>query len=412
MHLVRLIHFLSVFAFLNVKFINEDGKELKNQDLKSHFIIIVTMNGFKIFLSASSHEYHSKIEMFQSPCNYKLTGIFGKSAGIYNSCTNELKFVYHEKLYNIKIKNKIAELIEAIPHYRIKDFELLNKELPIENIESDLPYKIEVFIFNDSRRAKQLGNSINDNTNEIFEDVKMIFKESKLLIEPKLAGIININENINFIDDIDGPLLAFKNNVEPIRFSPFNLDTPLSNSDLVLLISQFEEKFVTKEMNKIIHGMSFFGGSTRLDSSYSTVFTSKSDSVYFIAKKIAHEIGHSLGASHDIEGSIMEMSTCEECNERKRYFSESSRNQIDTFIRDNSDFFTSKRNIKYEDDQVLKNKEEANEYARERRKHTFGEIVKNRLNGKAPLAIDSETSLVLTLLLYTGVMVIVLIYWK
>lgn len=419
--MIFLTSFYIIFAFsqLTVKFINEYGNPITTSSENPNFIIIVNLNDSKIFLNASNHIYSSSIDMFQDPCLFKITGIFSKAMGTFNSCKNELKFVNNKKFYNIKTtKNNDAYFIDPIAYLDNNKYpndfniEIASNGLNNKVKNDTIPYKIDIFIFNNSKRVKKYGELINNNTVDIFKEVKSIFKESGLLIEPKLLGILNIKDDINFIDNKSDSLSIFKEIFEPIRFSPYNFDTPLSNSDLILLLNQIDNTVINKELHKIVHGMTFFGGSNRLDASYSVVFTSEVDSIYFIAKKIAHEIGHSLGARHEDQISIMEKTTCKDCENEKRYFSDNSKNQINLFIEKNRNFFSIKKYKKYKEDAVLKTLNEAEEYANERRKHTFKEIIKNRLNDRIPIGVDSDASILLTLFLYTTVIILVIIYWK
>ncbi|ELA42170.1 uncharacterized protein VICG_00813 [Vittaforma corneae ATCC 50505] len=425
MYCSLLIYFIHAFTLLEVKFINENGNEIVKPENNTNFIIVITNNGSKIFLNASNHPYSSAISMFQDPCHYKITGIFSKALGFYNSCSNELEFLYRDKSYKIKIDGQKSTAIIRPKTFLGSSFHFSSYEpTPLDgelsevglnqanfDLKNESLNKIDIFIFNDSKRVEEHGALVNGNTIDIFNNVKSIFSESELSIEPRLVGILNIKDKIDFINNENGPLLAFKENIEPIRFSPFNLQTALSKSDLVMLISQ-NSYGVNDTGNKIIHGMTFFGGSTRLDSSYSVVFASASDSNYFIAKKIAHEVGHSLGATHHGAGSIMETTTCQTCENEKRLFDEFSRDQINAFVNRNTKIFKIKDYTKYKENQILKSKKEAIEYAEERRKHTFIDIVRSRLKGKAPLGIESETSIILTVLLYTLVVIVIIFYWK
>lgn len=416
MQLLIFFYILVVHAQIKVSFITEDGATLVNPKWHPNFIVSVVMNGGRIFLRATNHPYTSPLTLIDNLCRYRLNGIFGRARGFYDFCSDDLQFIYREKIYKINVSNGKSTVEKISPMEQIKEL-LQNRndnqiDTMIDSVDSSLPYKMDVFIFNDFRRLERHMDVINKNTMEIFDGVKSIFKDSGLPINLRMAGTLGIRDRINFENDENGPLLGFKNVIEPTRFSPFNLSMPLSSSDLIILLTETDTPTTEIRGNKIVHGLSFFGGSTRLDASYSVVFTSPSDSNYFISKKISHEIGHSLGATHHNINSIMEATTCRTCENEERLFSVFSRNQISTFLEKNSKFFISKSHQKYEDDEILKNEKEAIEYADERRKHRFLDIVKNRLKDHIPIEFETEISIFLTVLLYVIAIAVVIFYWK
>jgi len=386
--------------------------------------------------------------MFADPCNYQISGVFSKATGTYNACTSELEFVNESHLYKIKIENgrgyltrhptdghpqdfssrqhgvgtantngpmtasmlfdKFSQMpkdgISAIEHENFK----INTGLHVYDLKDTATYKINVFILNSSERAKAHGPQINKNTTEIFNKVKGIFNKSKMIIEPRLVGILNINDRLDLSGGYMSPLQTFKEKIEPVRFSPFNLRTPLAGSDLVILLAEGNG---WKEEKGKVHGMTFSGGSTRLDSSYSVVFTSVMDSTYFVAKKMAHEIGHALGANHHGKG-LMEERGCRGCEDEERLFDGESKGEIDAFVKRNERIFGVKRQMKYGDGQPLKTVKEASEYAEERRAHGLLDIVHSRLKGRFPMGLESEASVVITVSLYSLVVLMIIFYWK
>ncbi|KAM0679927.1 hypothetical protein GINT2_001868 [Glugoides intestinalis] len=407
-----IIFILGAFTHLSARFFNEDGIEIKSPEEHTNFMVIVNTEKMKIFLNGANHHYDSMLNIFQDPCYYRLDGVFSKAAGHFDICSKSMEFFHHGKQYNIKLNSPLDDrenngVKRRNDRYVIKEpFETL---LALEN--KDVPYRIGIFIFNDFGRVLRHGKEINRNTVEIFKKVKQIFSESGLKVEPILEGVLNIRDEIDFIAAEKGALETFKDNIEPIRFSPLNLENPLAKADLVLLIA--EPKFpIRPEKTKIIHGMTFYGGSSRLDTSYSVVFASQNDSDYFIAKKIAHEIGHSLGASHNLEGTLMEKVTCKNCENDKRQFNKSSKMQIEWFLAKHKKVFGAKNDMKYHDDQILKSTEEALKYAEERRRHGLIDIVKTRLRGRLPMSDESNYYSILTIFLYALTVLLILLYWK
>lgn len=405
------VFILGVFAQLGARFFNEDGIEIQNPEEHTNFMMIVNTDKMKIFLNGANHQYDSTLDIFQDPCYYKLDGVFSKATGYFDTCNKNMEFFHRGKQYNINLNNpkdNSENYIKSKKDWYAKK-EPFEAFLGLDNKE--IPYRIGIFIFNDLGRVSRLGNEINRNTVEIFKKVKELFSESGLKVEPILEGILNIRDEIDFTASPKGALEAFKDTVEPIRFSPLNLQNPLAKTDLVLLITE-PTSLVGAEKTKIIHGMTFYGGSSRLDTSYSVVFTTQSDTVYFIAKKIAHEIGHSLGASHNLEGTLMEKVTCSNCENEKRRFNRSSKMQIEWFLKNNDKVFKVKNEKKYHDDQILKSTGDALEYVEERRRHNLIDIVKTRLKGRVPVSDESNYYSILTIFLYAFTVLLILLCWK
>lgn len=421
--------FICAISDITLKFQNHDDLKPRDRTTHPNFIIIVISDGFRIFLNAKNHRYVSRINMLEDPCNYKITGTFGWADGFYNPCSSQLQFVYRSKLYKIAKEGEKWKLLGTSPvnmdrmqetgsmlysKHGSPDISPIEQEyfktntgIDMYNLKSQLPYKIDIFILNSFERTERHGRFINQNTSEIFSKVKEIFDKSKMLVEPKLSGILNINTKIDFFRREGGPLLAFKAMIEPTRFFPFNLRTPLAMSDLVILIAEGEGDHNSTGQ---IHGMTFQGGSVRLDSSYSVVLTSPKDGTYFLAKKIAHEIGHALGARHTPNG-LMEARTCKSCEQEERLFNDTSRSEINGFLKRNTRVLAVKQQVKYSEVQPLKNVDEAIEYAEERRRHTLMDIVKSKLNGRFPTKFESELSVIIILCLY-GAAVIALMFYS
>lgn len=276
-------------------------------------------------------------------------------------------------------------------------------------------YLIRIFIFNDAARVRQLGLDINKNTIGIFKNIEDLYK--KTIIQPVLNGILNLTEKIQVKNNM---LESFKDFIDPLRFSPFNLKTPLYKSDLIVLLSGD----ALSDGSSVYQGMSFYGGANRLDSSYSVVSTSSMpdhsktgepvpNSDYFIAKKVAHEIAHTLGVVHDkSKGYLMEPSTCKDCSGLKREFSKQSIDQMSEFVLYNKKIFAKKPVYKYSSNDTIKTLTDASEYASERRKHSFMDIVKTRLKGQIPMRVEMNTYLSVCFFIYGVVIYLMIRYLK
>lgn len=411
-----------------LKYFDSQGNALNQPDKNRNFIAFFTYQSYKLYFRSTEHPYFTNLSLFEDPCESRIDGLFNSAKGVYNFCENKLEFVYMNSYYTmntVKDNNnlEILPLSNAPSKFKEKVYndqnstsdslDLINEPSEAYHLNPILEknsFKIKIFVFNSEERAKRLGKDIVVNTDTIFEYINSIFRESNIPLTVEIAGILNFNHE-NISNGSKSLLESFKDLIEPTRFSHFNFKKPLARSDLTLLIFEKKDKPYLKEHLKV-HGMTYMGGSSRLDSSYSTVITSEEDTEYFIAKKIAHEIGHSLNAKHTSDESIMEKTTCKDCTQSKRLFSEASKEEIMKFLTKNSKIFSKKWEKKYIDDDLLKNKKEANEYASERRKHTFQDIVKTRLHNRKPSFLAEGPNPFFILFLYSVLLLLVFYYWK
>lgn len=371
---VSMAHNLSLLVELN-----ESGKKIN---------LLFTMK---------NHGYATNLNMVQDPCELSLNRLFSGKKGMINFCNRTVQFEHNNYIYNIEYGKSLVKY--AIPiktefSKTPKLDETLSKE-----------FSIGLVVFNDQERFKKHGNNINIQTHRIFKIVKDIYE--KTIISPVIKEILNLNESSTSMFPNDGKniLESFKSLVDPTRFSPYNLKKELSKADLVLLLKTGKKKEH--------QGMSYFGGSTRLDASYSVVLVSDTDTEYYIAKKIAHEIAHSLGVKHDInQGFLMESKTCSTCSEDIREFGIDSLNQMNKFVRKNKRVFQRLSKFKYKDDSVLIKLEDAESYVNERRKHDFEDIINYRLQGHVPVHEESTIYLNLSLFFYGLIIIIAIVSIK
>lgn len=373
---------IGIIGCFSIRYLDSSGFDIPNVSLHTSFRVLVEENNRTTVLRASNHPYKSSIHVGGDPCLYELYGRFqsisddrnnaskeGKKSesladshvGIFNVCTRILEYKagdwkreikYVEESYRIRTGRMEGEENglsndRTITAFSKKDTSA-NKENqskttiddPINKVGVSLTknYRINVFIFNDFQRAQSFGTEINKETMKVFELVGNIYLESHALIKINLSGILNLKEQLDLGPDILG---GFREKIEPMRYDPSNLSTPVSTADLVILLTDQIPGQVYDVINHgIRHGMSYFGGANGLNRSYGVVYANPGDSRYFIAKKIAHEIAHSLGVHHDEEdGFLMESGTCKDCNESKRVFSKDSIEQMNRFIGMYSDLF-------------------------------------------------------------------------
>lgn len=397
--LLLLFQTIAARGTLSVRFLGQDGLKMENPGDHSTFTVIAAEGARRVVLRATNHRYFSDIEVFADPCIYHLRGVFSRSFGVLDLCEQKIEFVWDESQYNINYKNRHvdyrkpfrADFDKSVRHMPFREaqkyYQAMGTTTSSRAVNS--PYKIDIFIFNDLKRVSRFKQAINKNTIEIMKMVEQIYGDTP--VQPVLRGILNMKEHLEVKSNI---LESFKSMVEPLRFSPFNLRTSLSKSDLIIMISGDTSHFH--------QGMSYYGGASRLDTSYAVVHAPDKDSDYYVAKKLSHEIAHSLGVLHDRNtGFLMEERTCKKCSDDQRRFSQDSIFQMTRFLRAHQKVFSNNPVLRYKDEEALKTAEDAREFASERRKHSFLEIVKNRLGGRAPIGMDMNAFLSTSMLLYS-----------
>lgn len=395
---------------MSLKFLARDGFRIQNPRDHVTFTIVAVEGARRLVLRATNHRYLSDIEVFADPCKYQLSGVFSRAFGILDLCEQRIEFVWDENKYNIDYRDKQvdyrksfrADVDKSKRQLSFRDAQKYYQETSIGLPEhaAEFPYKIGIFIFNDTGRVWKFGKDINKNTIEIMGIVEHIYRDTP--VQPVLKGILNMKEHLEVKSNI---LESFKGMVEPMRFSPFNLKTSLSKSDLVIMISGDTSHFH--------QGMTYYGGASRLDTSYAVVHAPEKDSNYYIAKKLAHEIAHSLGVLHDSNnGFLMEEKTCKRCSDDLRGFSQDSISQMTQFLETHRRIFANSPIQLHKDGKALKTVKDASEFASERRKHTFMEIVKNRLGGRVPIGMDMNIFLGTSMLLYSAGIFLAIYYLK
>lgn len=397
-------------GILDLKFLGQDGLRMENPGDHSIFTIIAVEGAKRVILRATNHHYFSDIEVFADPCMYQLRGIFSRSLGILDLCEQKIEFIWDENQYKVNYRNR---QIDYRSSFQVA-FDKVRKQMPFREVQKyyrevgttppdhtvGSPYRIDVFIFNDLKRVNRFKQDINKNTIEIMKMVEHIYADTP--VQPVLKGILNMKEHLEVKSNI---LESFKDVVEPLRFSPFNLRTSLSKSDLIVMISG--------DISHFHQGMSYYGGASRLDTSYAVVHAPARDSSYYVAKKLSHEIAHSLGVLHDRNaGFLMEEKTCKKCSDDPRRFSQDSISQMSRFLKIHQKVFSSKPALRYGDEETLKTVEDASEFVSERRKHSFLEIVKNRLGGRVPIGMDMSVFLSTSMLLYSAGIFLAIYYLR
>jgi len=241
-----------------------------------------------------------------------------------------------------------------------------------------------------------------------------ILKNDNLPLKLVLEGTMTVDEliertakksrrNSDYRRDEAGQKLTlktFKQRVNSLRFAPELQNTALGQADAFILVN-------TDGCDKH-QGISYFGGSSELSWSYGSVCILKKNSPDVIAKKILHEIGHLLGVPHDdAEDSIMQKSFCGTCLDKWLHFTDESIRIMKAFLTKNKGVFQERSEL-FPDDYLILGRGDAMEYISSRRRHRFHDIVKNRLGGKYPDALNAVLYLIISMVLYLFTIFIVI----
>ncbi|KAI5150842.1 hypothetical protein ENBRE01_1747 [Enteropsectra breve] len=356
------------------------------------FKIIATSDKEPLVFRAYNHPYHSRVNISEDFCFYRIRNN-AKYKG-FNICSETL-----------------------LKHGEEED-------TGEESFAEEAPFTLNVFVFNDFFRANHYKEKISSETRDIFKIVNRIFRESGAKISVNVTGSLSIINKRPFADGGD-PIYGFRRLADTIRFNPYNNKTPLANADLVILlkerkieikkeISEAEDEESESETQINYHGSSFWGGASSLASSYAVVSAAFTESRYFIAKKIAHEIGHSLGVRHDKEkGHLMESRTCKHCADAHRVFSQESLEAMEMFLKKHRALFEKNSQSKVNTlDGPIRDKMAARRYINSKRRHTYQDIVNKRLQGREPENASLTYYLLLSLIIYGMGVTVAALYIK
>lgn len=391
---------------LTMRYLDTNGFDIPNVFALSHFNILLATGESTLMLRASNHPYHTALAMFTDPCNYSIE-LGAATIGNFDICARILRYTADSRNYEIRHMGNGYKIqvrngpIELVKEYAGTDASS-QKHDPSPVLKKSRPYRINVFIFNDIRRAGYYGSNINKETFELLDIVDNMYKESNASIRINLAGVLNLRDELAAVPDV---LAHFREAVEPIKYDSANLGTPLSSCDLALLLTD-------RGSNGQLHGMSYFGGSNGLNRSYGVVFTGMAESQYFIAKKIAHEIAHTLGVHHDgAKGHLMEASTCDSCEEAPRLFSKESISKMNQFIEEYKSIFED-HEPEADDGKVITSVDDAQAFVKSRRRHSFSDIINMRLGGRPPETVSFTYYLIISIVFYTISIFIAIYYLK
>ncbi|KAL6121977.1 hypothetical protein NUSPORA_01031 [Nucleospora cyclopteri] len=360
--------------------------------------------------------------------------------GNYDVCNRRLEYIINETKYVYEL-NGSRYRYTTFPSKYITEED--NTKSTDENLISDNfnNFTFKLFLVNDIDRYKLHKKEILKINESILKKVNNILKLNKVNMQIELVGQLNLIDNkyeetmfqTEFIYDdfysfqsLKNPiiksskkkkskdlielndksklLIDFRNAFEPIRIDPDNKRTEMANSHLIMLIK--EQSYL-----KLNHqGMTFFKGANQLNSCYSVVFANENEE--FTAKKILHEILHSIGVPHDenSDGYLM----------NKIYKPGNSANETDKSIllseeskKSINDFLMNKVLInKFDINKVIESSNDAQNLLKQLRKNTFKEIVETRLGGKAPDTTNTKYYLVLSLIFYIVCIIVAVIYIK
>lgn len=394
-----------VLGLFALRYLDSNGLDIPDVASHGRFAILVETDGAHLVLGASSHPYRTALRLSADPCIYTVEHQH-RAVGTFDLCARVLRYTLNGRVFEIAHTGR-GYLMESRPQSAgaISRGLVPGKENGIARLAEG--YRINVFVFNDAQRTSYLNKNINRETEELFGMVDQIYRESKAGIKINLAGILNMRDDVEMGPDVLGD---FKALVEPMRYDPQNLDTPLSASDLVIFLTASRSP---AGEGKVYHGMSYFGGSNGLNKSYSVVFTGQADPRYFVAKKIAHEIAHSLGVHHDEDkGFLMESSTCSSCENEKRLMSKSSVDQMNRFIKAYESIFEVRPPADDSDQEPITSSNSAYSYIKKRRRHSFSDIVSKRLNGKTPETTSFTYYLAISLVFYLMSIFVAIYYLK
>ncbi|KAM0687077.1 hypothetical protein COBT_001689 [Conglomerata obtusa] len=207
---------------------------------------------------------------------------------------NFLSKDYEKKLLqNIHIK-KLAFYKSNFPSDDLDDLDYNN------NTNFDKPNYINSDVLDSSLQALT--------QNQVFTGDNVDFDKIK---EEKKAG-----EKLQKYADL---LLKIKND-------PKNQNSPFSNANLIII-------YTLKKNISHIEGLTYRAGACSQNDTFSIIHVNDSDSVFYQAKVTAHEILHSMNASHNCDKNyLMDSQGCTTCREDDIRISNCTINEVVSYL--------------------------------------------------------------------------------
>jgi disintegrin and metalloproteinase domain-containing protein 17 len=324
-------------------FMDIEGRRVQPQDLPRKP---------KFFMEFRAFSTDFRLELDDS--SYKMEGTVLKR----NICDFSVSLIGDSSSYgSISICNKISgAFVSEHSRYMVEGDHgrLLIEKRPFkpslangdtkDETEKDKYHYIKVFLVNDMGRVQALGPEVNADTREIFINAKKLIEGSawdRYKIKLVLSDILNIVGGEKEEEDLmpekaalEKRLRRFSREFERIKNDPYNLGSALNRANLVVLLRSRNRKFV--------EGLTYIGGATSPSESFSVINVSETDSYFYKGRTLAHEIAHSLGATHDrVGGFLMEEEGISAGREDLVFLSPRSIRQIESFIGENIQEFGS-----------------------------------------------------------------------
>ncbi|KAI4291469.1 hypothetical protein PAPHI01_0743 [Pancytospora philotis] len=389
----------------NAQLYTTQGRQVTDVSLLPRFKIGVFDPSGYFVLDAVNHRYSTDLPFIENACQWRLMHR-GKAAGSFDRCLNQFEYAVGDHAGRAAYSNgqflvtKTRRSTGPAP----TEYKRTSTNAGSQIAAGTNQYELKAFICNDSKRFERLGKNVDKENKEIAALVDAIFSKSNAVIGISMVGSLNLLRPLLPSQNL---LRQFKELVEPVKYSARNLTTPLSQSDLVILLTEEPPGPGGQQ------GMSYFEGSKGLGYAYAVVHCGPDDSKYFIAKKVAHEIAHTLGARHDIRaGYLMEPSACSDCSNDQRVFSPRSLSQVEQFLKKHRRLFQTRSSGDEDALGMIDSVVKARRYINSRRKHSFSEIVAQRLNGRTPEISNFTYYLAISFLVYLSSIFLAIFYLK
>ncbi|KAM0675418.1 hypothetical protein GVAV_001245 [Gurleya vavrai] len=300
-----------------------DIPKLKNKNLKNKIIIKKNVDSDKI--NSQYNQKHLK-DVTSMPTNNSL------DVKIEEQIITQLCDSFKDSLIiNDELQQKLESLGDVV-----KNIDFLKNELyDLLSLKSNNYVSNEITkntinsenLFN-KKYYRDLDNSIS-NKNSFFEknkvttNFKNINTNNKLFNNELLKSKKSKKEEEQFSIN---KLQKYANLFLKIKSDPNNRNSPFSNANLIIL-------YTLKTNISHIEGLTYRGGACSKNDTFSVIHLYPEDSIFYQAKVTAHEILHSLNASHNCNKNfLMDSEGCTTCRENDVRISECSINEVIDFI--------------------------------------------------------------------------------
>lgn len=283
-------------------FMDAQGRRILPEDIPRASSLTMELGAsgreFRIELHGASYRLDGLL-MKQNMCEFSVTHVNGVDAyGSVSFCSSvHGSFILSGLEYEIRSVD--AERVEIRERGHVAEDALKAGNAPQE---LSMKRAVKIFLINDAERVQEIGPEINLDTSEIFRSAKSIFEGNKWLKQTELVlmGTLNIVDRL--LDSDSEVQDAEARSIERLRGFADAFQAMRDGGSHPLLTASDVVFLLRRSDTARVNGLTFIGGAGSPDRGFGVVELNELDSYFYKGKVLAHEISHSLGAVHSVDG--------------------------------------------------------------------------------------------------------------